>query len=214
MTLSPHSQPRLVLLGVIAGLVAVRLVAGQLGEGEEGAVSSGDPVASARAQAEPESERAEPTGPTEQTEPSQDRSSGSVRFTEEEIRVLTELKGRRDELEGKRERNRKTEERLKILRGKVAEDLDRLERYRDQIQTAMSKEEELRTEKMNHLVNVYSNMSPKKAAERIDRMDRKTAVKLLSQMKGEAAGRILSFVEPDKANEISQDMTGMIDDIQ
>ena len=218
MTFSLHSRPRIVLLGVIAGLVVVRLVAGQFGEAEEAGGSSGDPLALARAQTQtaPDSEKPD-SGSADQSAQSQgskaDRA-GSPRFTEEEIKVLTELQQRREQMEKEREREDKTAERLEILRDKMGKDLDRLKRLRDQIQTGLDKEEQLRTDKMAHLVNVYSNMSPKKAAERIDRMDRKTAVKLLSQMKGEAAGRILSFVEPEKANEISQDMTGMVDEIE
>ena len=135
-------------------------------------------------------------------------------LTDEEREVLEELRKRRSDIEAKRQRLSKTEERLQTLRDKMGEDMGRMERYRDQIQTSLEKEEQLRTEKMNHLVSVYSNMNPEKAAERIDRMERETAVKLLSGMTGKAAGRILSFVQPDKANEISQAMTKMVDEVQ
>ena len=201
------SRTRLALLGLIAGLILVRLVAGQLNQGgSEGGVT-GDPVASALAQ------EGEPADAGEVASDAGEGPSGA-RFTEEEVRVLTELRRKREGLQERRRRLDKTRERLQILRDKVAQDLDRLERYRDQIQVAMSKEKELRTEKMDHLVKVYSNMNPEKAAERIDRMDRTTAVKLLTRMNGKSAGRILSFVDPEKANRISQDMTGMIDEIE
>jgi flagellar motility protein MotE (MotC chaperone) len=200
------SRTRLALLGLVAGLVAMRLVAGQLGGDDPGEGVTGDPVGNVFAQAQSEPESSGGGG--------MEQPAAGPRFTEEEVRVLTELRQRRDDLQARRERLSKTEERLRILRDKVGEDLDRLERFRDQVQVGLNKEKQLRTEKMDHLVKVYSNMNPEKAAERIDRMDAKTAVKLLSRMSGESAGRILSFVDPDKANRISQDMTRMIDEVE
>jgi flagellar motility protein MotE (MotC chaperone) len=198
------SRLRLTLLGLVAGLIVLRLVAAQF-EGDAGPEDTfpGDPLTTAQAQDGGDQKPGRESG-----------KAARPQFTEEEVRVLTELRDQRQELRNRRERVAETEERLQLLRDKMAKDLDRLERYRDQIQTGLDKEQQLQSEKMDHLVQVYANMNPEKAAERIDRMDRVTAVKLLSRMSGEAAGRILSFVDPDKANRISQDMTKMVDDIQ
>lgn len=198
------SRLRLTLIGLVAGLIVLRLVAAQF-EGDEDPENAfpGDPLTTAQAQDGGEQAPARESG-----------QGARPQFTEEEVRVLTELRDQRQELQNRRERVAETEERLQLLRDKMAKDLDRLERYRDQIQTGLDKEQQLQSEKMDHLVQVYANMNPEKAAERIDRMDRVTAVKLLSRMSGEAAGRILSFVDPDKANRISQDMTKMVEDIQ
>jgi len=205
------SRVRLTLLGLVAGLVVLRLVASQLGDDPDPAENPfpGDPVTSARAQQEPAA-----NGETAKPQTAKPSQGAPPDFTEEEVRVLTELRQKRQELDARRDRLAKTEERLQLLRDKMREDLNRLERYRDQIQTGLDQEKDIRSDKMEHLVKVYSNMNPEKAAERIDRMDRKTAVKLLSGMSGEAAGRILSFVDPDKANRISQDMTRMVDEIR
>ncbi|MFA9461507.1 MotE family protein [Thiohalorhabdus methylotrophus] len=138
----------------------------------------------------------------------------AVDLRPEEVRVLKELKARRESVRQDREKLEKTRERLDILEKKVSKDLGRLKRYRDQIQAGLDREEEIRSDKMRHLISVYSNMNPQKAAERINSMDKSTAVKLLSGMSGQAAGRILSFVEPEKANRISQSMTKLVNDVE
>jgi flagellar motility protein MotE (MotC chaperone) len=189
---------RLVTLGLLLGLAVARFFPG----GDSS--SAPDPLGDMARQA------VEPAA-------AQDNGPGMPGpedgLTEKERQVLTELRKRRQELEGEQARLEKTRERLQILKNKLGSDLDRIKRYRDQLQVKMQQEEQLRTEKMNHLVKVYSSMEPEKAAERIDQMDRDTAVKLLSRMSGQAAGRILAFVEPQKANTISQEMAKPVAEI-
>ena len=58
-------------------------------------------------------------------------------------------------------------------------------------------------QKFNHLVKVYSSMKPQSAAGIIEKLDSELAVKLLRKMKGDVVGKILSFVEKEKAAKIS-----------
>ena len=195
-------RPRFAILGLVAVLFLGRMAVGYLPGEDPDSPLQGEPISSAVAQ--------EGSAPVKEPK----AKSSAPRFTEEEVQVLTELREQRQGMEKAGKREEETQERLKILREKVAKDLDRFKRYRDQIQTGIQKEKEIRSDKMDHLVDVYANMNPEKAAERIDRMERDTAVKLLSRMNGQSAGRILSFVDPDKANRISQSMTKMVDEIQ
>lgn len=186
------SPLRLITLGLLLGLAVARFFPG----GESSPAP--DPLGEvARRAVEPA---------TAQDAPGPGMPGPKDELTEEEREVLTELRQRRQSLDEEQARLDTTRERLRILKDKVGEDLDRIKRYRDQLQVKLDQEEELRTEKMNHLVKVYSSMEPEKAAERIDQMDRDTAVKLFSRMSGQAAGRILAFVDPQKANSISQEM--------
>lgn len=189
---------RLVTLGLLLGLTVARFFPG----GEDSPAP--DPLGDvARRAVEPAAaQEAAPGMPGPENQ-----------LTEKERQVLTELRERRKSLEGEQARLDKSRERLQILKEQIGGDLDRLKRYRDQLRTKLQQEEQLRTEKMNHLVKVYSSMEPQKAAERIDEMDRDTAVKLLSRMSGQAAGRILAFVEPQKANTISQEMAKPVAEI-
>ncbi|HKJ89381.1 MAG TPA: hypothetical protein VKA48_12860 [Gammaproteobacteria bacterium] len=191
------------LLGVLGLLLLIRLVGG---EGPSGGEGSGPTL--------PVANQAVTSAQAQDQQPMGRSGQRDLDLNRKEIRVLKELKARKQAMGKNQEKLKKTRERLKILRGKVSKDLDRLKRYRDQIQTGLSKEKDLRSKKMQHLVSVYSNMDPQKAAERVNRMDRPTAVKLLTAMTGKSAGRILSYVDPDKANKISQAMTELVDDVK
>jgi flagellar motility protein MotE (MotC chaperone) len=58
--------------------------------------------------------------------------------------------------------------------------------------------------KMKHLIKAYSAMKAQKAASLVEKLDTAFAIELLSQMKGEVVGDILSFVKVEKAARISQ----------
>ena len=66
----------------------------------------------------------------------------------------------------------------------------------------MARKEKIDGQKMKHLIKVYSAMKPKSAAEVIGKLDKNFAVELLSQMKGETVGAILSFLDREKAAKI------------
>ena len=201
---------RRIALGLLAVLLLVRIVGGGSpligGSGDRYEGKGDGPLPMARDALAP--------AWGEEGSPPPSPAARELDLKPEEVKVLKELEARRKSMETDREKLKETRERIKILKEEVAEDLEKLEGYRDQIQTALDREKQLRSKKMDHLVSVYSAMNPKKAAERIDRMKRATAVKLLSRMSGKVAGRILSFVDPDKANRISQDMTKMVEDIR
>ena len=51
---------------------------------------------------------------------------------------------------------------------------------------------------------IYSAMKPVKAASLIEKLDIRLAIKLLSRMKGDTVGGILSFVDVERAAKISE----------
>ena len=79
-----------------------------------------------------------------------------------------------------------------------------LGQLRDEINSKVTRNSLSEGKKHKHLIKVYSSMKPQRAAGLIEKLDMKFAVKLLSQMKGEAVGNILSFVELEKAARISE----------
>jgi flagellar motility protein MotE (MotC chaperone) len=56
-------------------------------------------------------------------------------------------------------------------------------------------------------VQFYANMKAEKAAALIDKLDEGVVVDVFAQMPSENAGKILSFVHPEKAARISQRLT-------
>ena len=76
--------------------------------------------------------------------------------------------------------------------------------------TRESEEKRLREEeerrKIKQLVKVYSSMKPKDAAPVIEKLNIDVAKKIFMQMKGEQAGRILSYISKNRAAEISEEL--------
>ena len=77
---------------------------------------------------------------------------------------------------------------------------------RDEIRSQMAVQEEVADKKLKHLIKAYSTMKPQKAATLIEKLDMKFAIELLSNMKGDAVGNILSFVDTERAARISEQL--------
>lgn len=88
---------------------------------------------------------------------------------------------------------------LVAIQEEISTKIDTLSKLRSEIKSQMAKKEMIEQQKVKHLIKAYSAMKPQQAASLIERLDREFAVALLSKMKGEDVGRILSFVKEEKA---------------
>jgi len=66
------------------------------------------------------------------------------------------------------------------------------------------REKALKDTKISHLVALYGAMDAAKAAVIMDKLKTDTIVRILSNMKGKFAGKILSMMEPEKGAMISE----------
>lgn len=108
------------------------------------------------------------------------------------------------ELEAREEILDKKQEELSAIQEEVRKNLKVLSRLRKEINAQLASKKTLEDKKLRHLLKVYSTMKPQRAAGLIEKLDIGFSVSLLSQMKGEAVGKILSFVDLDKAARISE----------
>jgi flagellar motility protein MotE (MotC chaperone) len=106
------------------------------------------------------------------------------------------------EKEEKRIANKKLE--LLAIQDEINKKIATLTKIRDEIRTEKANKKAEEDQQFKHLIKVYSAMKPQNAADLIDRLDIKLAIKLLSKMKGDDVGKILSFVKIDKAAKISE----------
>ncbi len=79
-----------------------------------------------------------------------------------------------------------------------------LTQLRNEILAEKARKKTIEEKKMRHLIKTYSAMKPQKAASLVEKLDIHFAVELLSKMKGDVAGSILSFVDVTKAAKISE----------
>ena len=80
---------------------------------------------------------------------------------------------------------------------------------RREISSVLDKKVVADKESVNKLVAVYSNMKPLNAANIISSIDEELAIKVLSKMKKQNAAAILNFIEPKKAQTLSEKYAGL-----
>jgi flagellar motility protein MotE (MotC chaperone) len=90
---------------------------------------------------------------------------------------------------------------LTVVQKKIEDDLSQKAALVSQQEKKM---EDAGLQKIKQLVKVYSSMKPKNAAAIVDKMDMEVVFQVFSNMKGEQAGEILSYVNQDRAAKISE----------
>jgi flagellar motility protein MotE (MotC chaperone) len=118
-----------------------------------------------------------------------------------------------------RERQKLENERhhLETVKKEIDQKIARLTEIQATVQKKISKQESLIAEykamkentmdsQFKHLLKIYTSMRAKKSAMLIDKLDMEIAIRLLSNMKGEKVGQILSYVSPEKAAALSEQL--------
>lgn len=121
-----------------------------------------------------------------------------------ESELLAAIEKRQKELDKREENIKAQEERLKTLRSDVEARINELNKIKAEAEKTLKAIEAVNKEEFAHIIKIYEAMPAEEAAVRISKLDNDMAVKILSNMKGKTAGKILSFVEPAKAAELTQ----------
>jgi flagellar motility protein MotE (MotC chaperone) len=117
-------------------------------------------------------------------------------------------KERKELLERKKKLDRKEKE-LKQLEKELDQKLNKMKKTEQRLKQLIEEADALKDEKIKHLVDVYANMKPKRAAQVLETISEDIAVKILSGMRGRQAGEILSHVNSKKAATLSEALTEM-----
>jgi flagellar motility protein MotE (MotC chaperone) len=118
-----------------------------------------------------------------------------------------------------RERQKLENERqhLETVKKEIDQKIARLSKIQTTVQNKIKKQEDLIAEyksmqestmdrQFKHLLKIYTSMRSKKSAMLINKLDMDIAIRLLSKMKGEKVGQILSYVPPEKAAALSEQL--------
>jgi flagellar motility protein MotE (MotC chaperone) len=124
---------------------------------------------------------------------------GGAESPEELLKVLNDRKLALD----KREQDlRREEERLHAIQADVADSLKKNTELREEMKR-LSTTGKKPEDKLDHLVKVYEVMSTEEAASRMEAMDQKLAIDLLSRMKGKTVAKIFANMTTGKATSLS-----------
>lgn len=123
---------------------------------------------------------------------------------QEETIDLAFLIEKRDELNEQAQALSIKREELLAFQKEIDEKLVTLGRIRDEINAQKVAKETVEGKKMKHLIKIYTAIKPQRAAGMIEKMDMGFSLELLSRMKGDVVGKILSFVDLEKAARITE----------
>jgi flagellar motility protein MotE (MotC chaperone) len=158
------------------------------------------PVVVRAAMAAEKTAAAEPAEKKEQAEASGNEAADSSQTPavgEDRVQALNEREKALD----------KREAELRVLEMELDDKLKNLKALEVRMQKLIDSAGAIQDEKMVHLVNVYSNMKPKQAAQVLETLDEPIAVRILAGMSGRKAGEILSSVRADRAAALSEALT-------
>lgn len=119
---------------------------------------------------------------------------------------LNFLINKKAELKKEEERLAEKRAELMAIQVEINNKITILTKLRNEIRAQMAQKKTTEDKKLKHLIKVYSAMKPQKAASLIEKLDTKFAIELLSNMKGDIVGNILSFIDTDKAARISEQL--------
>lgn len=114
-----------------------------------------------------------------------------------------------DALNRKQEELARREQDLRVLEQELDARLIQMQALEQRLQTMLRDAEETKGEKYKHLVDVLSNMKARQAAEVLETLDEKIAVRVLAGMRGRQAGEILTYASPAKAARLTEALARM-----
>lgn len=123
---------------------------------------------------------------------------------DKEMDLLESIARRQKELDEREAALQASEERLNAIKKDIDKRLEELNRVHDRIEAFSAKIDDATGERMKKLARIYVSMSPEDAASRLEKLDEKTAVMILANVKEKSAAKILSFVNVQKAVRLSQ----------
>lgn len=110
----------------------------------------------------------------------------------------------RDSVQRKQEELNRREQELLALQQQMQTRLNELRTLEGKIENMLQQAGNVQDDKLKHLIDVYSNMKPKQAAEVLATLDERIAVKILAGMRGKQAGEVLSYMQAAPAAKLSE----------
>lgn len=129
-------------------------------------------------------------------------------MTSEEMSHFSKLSERKKELDLRELELNALEEELHKQRQEVEARIAKLERIRGEIGSVLKERIAVDEERVTRLVDFYSNMKPKQAAEIFNDLNESLAIEVLGRMKKKNAAEIMNLLEPKKAQTLSEKFAG------
>jgi len=129
-------------------------------------------------------------------------------FTDEEINHFSKLNERKRELDAREEELARMEAELAAQKTDLEKRLQKLETTRREISSVLEEKVKADDQKVETLVQMYSNMKPQQAAKIFEEMDEDLAVEIIGRMKKKNAAEVMNIIKPEKAKVFAEKFAG------
>jgi flagellar motility protein MotE (MotC chaperone) len=117
------------------------------------------------------------------------------------------LEERKKMLDAREQSLRTEEERLISLQGRIEEKLNALGAAEKRLSVLIESRKAIENEEFQKLAKVYESTPPAKAGSMLEKLDTRTAAGISMNMKRDKAGAIWGYISPQKAVEITREIT-------
>jgi flagellar motility protein MotE (MotC chaperone) len=121
--------------------------------------------------------------------------------------LLTLLQKKQKELDTRESTLKAEEQKIAALKKEVMDKMDALKSMETQLSAKLDTEKTQDEKRLKDLAKVYEATPPQKAAAMLEKLDVKTAAGITINMKRDRAGLIWGFLAPQKAVEITNEIT-------
>ncbi len=125
----------------------------------------------------------------------------------QERSLMKTLEVKQQELDNRESRLAAEEQRIQTLKQEIVAKIDMLRGLEDRLGTVMEGEKSSENKKYKDLAKVYDSAPPDKVGSMLEQMDVKTAAGITMNMKRDKAGAVLGHLSPQKAIEITREIT-------
>ncbi|HQL00346.1 MAG TPA: hypothetical protein PK090_06215 [Smithellaceae bacterium] len=117
------------------------------------------------------------------------------------------LAARKAQLDERENALKADEQRLMALRREITEKIALLSQQEERLAAALDAAREEDVRRYKDMAKVYENTPPAKAGPMFEKLDTKTAAGITMNMKKEKAGALWAYISPQKAVEITREIT-------
>lgn len=135
-------------------------------------------------------------------------ASAAKDWTSEQLAFFNKLEERKQQLDVKEKDLQKLDEELQEQKLALEKRLRELDDLRTKISNRLDEKVKVDQEKVDKLVEFYSNMKPVNAAKVFEEIDEDLAVEILNKMKKKSAADIMNLLKSDKAQKLSEKFAG------
>jgi flagellar motility protein MotE (MotC chaperone) len=127
-------------------------------------------------------------------------------YAQDDLDIASVIEKQRQELMQKEEILKKETERLKTLKQEVEDGLVKYNELLKQIDSSLTKAEEIGNKRLKHVAKAYEAMQPEDAASRLSGLETKISVQILLKMNSKKAGLVIGMMDTEKATLLTKNL--------